>query len=296
MPPNKSLDSRGGNPPLPPGGGPQLNAFHDFGATIKWVKRLDTDREGNQGYVFQVIIGSSEYALKVFKFSHPKLDQIYQDFILERELPLNQAIWYTDPFYAECRAYGRIREGFESRLVTEQTAVKCHGYLLLNKNDARWLRKEGIDLDDELLDQELRGAMGGDTRVRAIVKRLEKNTTVIHAGNIRKAWRSVRLLNDRLKIYNMDIKADNFIGSRLVDFGSSWTEPHKLLEFLEEKREKMGKSLRLKDKVNFEEMIEEEEIRTRLQVFAKSKHQLRSKGEPEWAGRELPKRRRITLK
>lgn len=211
-------------------------------------------------------------------------------------MPLREGIWYTDPFYAECRAYGRIREGLESRLVTEQIAVKCYGYLLLNKNDARWLRNEGIDLGHQLLDQELREALDGDTRVRAIVKRFEKNTAPIHAGNIRKAWRGVRLLNDRLKIYNMDIKADNFIGSRLVDFGSSWTEPHKLLDYFDKEWEKMAKATRWRDRVNFENMIEEDEIPTRLKVLAGSEHQLRSKGEPEWAGRELPKRRRISLK
>ncbi|KAI1418993.1 kinetochore Sim4 complex subunit FTA2-domain-containing protein [Xylaria sp. FL1777] len=286
-----------GNAPLPPGGGPQLNPFHmDSGAPIKWVKRLDTDREGNEGYVFQVAIESKEYALKVFKFSHPRLDRYYRDLSLKQTFPLQEAIWYTDPFYAECRAYGRIQEGLESRLVTEQTAVKCYGYLLLNKQDAHWLKKEGIDLDHELLDHELREALGGDTRVRAIVKQLEKSPVGVHAGNIRRAWRSVCLLNNSLKIYNMDIKADNFIGYRLVDFGSSWTEPHKFLEFLEEARPKMAKANRLKDKVNFEDMIEEEEIPTRLRVLGGSKHQLRSKGKPEWADRELPKRRRIASK
>ncbi|GAW14442.1 hypothetical protein ANO14919_038450 [Xylariales sp. No.14919] len=290
----RASTSHANSPPLPPGGGPQLNSFNkDSGDTIKWIKRLDADREDNDGFVFQVMIGSEEYALKVFKFSHPRLHRFYRDLCLKRTLPLKEGLWYTDPFYAECRAYGRIQEGFESRLVTEQIAVKCYGYLLLNRTESRWLEEEGIDLNQWVLDRELREALGGDTRVRAIVKQLEKGPTKIHAGNIRRAWRSVCLLNDSLKLYNMDIKADNFIGHKLVDFGSSWTEPHKLLDYLEEDRENMAKAFRLKDRVNFEDMIEEEEIRTRLQVLAKSEHQLRSKGKPEWAGRQLPKRRRI---
>ncbi|RYC55592.1 hypothetical protein CHU98_g10621 [Xylaria longipes] len=175
------------NAPLPPGGGPQLNPFTDSGATIKWVKRLDTDREDNEGFVFQVMIGSKEYALKVFKFSHPRLNRYYRDLTLKYTLPLKEAIRYTDPFYAEYRAYGRIQEGLESRLVKEQTTVKCYGHLLLDKNDAHWLRKEGIDLDHQLLDRELREALGGDTRVRAIVKRLEKSPAGVHASNIRRA-------------------------------------------------------------------------------------------------------------
>ncbi|KAI0411515.1 kinetochore Sim4 complex subunit FTA2-domain-containing protein [Xylaria grammica] len=297
MPKSRSFTYRVDNPPLPPGGGPQLTPFNKgLGDTIKWIKRLDVDREDNDGFVFHVSIGSKEYALKVFKFSHPLLNRFYRDLSLKRTLPLEEALWYTDPFYAECRAYGRIQEGFDSRTVRQQTAVKCHGYLLLNKTESRWLEREGIDLGHELLDLELREALGGDTRVRAIVKQFEEGPTKVHAGNVRKAWRSVRLLNESLKLYNMDIKADNFIGFKLVDFGSSWTEPHKLLDYLEEDRENMAKAFRLKDTVNFEDMIEEEEIRTRLQVLAKSEHQLRSKGKPEWAGRELPKRRRIAFK
>ncbi|TGJ78959.1 hypothetical protein E0Z10_g9804 [Xylaria hypoxylon] len=293
---DRGLTSRAANLPLPPGGGPQLKAFNrDSGDTIKWIKRLDPDREGNDGFVFQVEIGSKEYALKVFKFSHPRLNRFYRDLILKNNLAIEEGMWYTDPFYAECRAYGRIQEGFESRRVTEQTAVKCYGYLLLNKNEASWLRRESIDLNHQLLDRELREALGGDIRVRAIVKEFEKGPSKIHAGNIRRAWRSVYLINS-LKLYNMDIKADNFIGHKLVDFGTSWTEPHKLLDYLEESGNFIAGSFRFKDKANFEDMIEEEEIPTRLRVLETSEYQLRSKGKPEWAGRELPKRRRIASK
>ncbi|KAI0533325.1 kinetochore Sim4 complex subunit FTA2-domain-containing protein [Xylaria digitata] len=283
MPKGRGLTSCADDPPLPPGGGPQLNVFSkDPGDTIKWIKRLDEDREDNDGFVFQVGIGSKEYALKVFKFSHPRLNRFYQDLCLEHPLPLKDGIRYTDPFYAD--------------LVKEQTAVKCYGYLLLNMNDSRWLRKEGIDSDQQLLDRELHESLGGDTRVRAIVKQFERKPIKVHAGNIRRAWRNVYLLNDSLKLYKMDIKADNFIGYKLVDFGTSWTEPHILLDCLEEAREKMAKVFKLKDRVNFEGMIEEEDIKTRLQVLARSEHQLRSKGKPEWADRGLPKRRRIDSK
>ncbi|KAJ8128104.1 hypothetical protein O1611_g5536 [Lasiodiplodia mahajangana] len=292
---DRILNSRPHGLPLPPGGGPRLGQFPDAEATIKWLKRLNTDRESNEGVVYHVSIASREYALKVFKFSHPRLHRYYRDMSLKHDtLPLKEAIWYTDPFYAECRAYGRIQEAFKSGLVKEQMAVKCYGYLHLNKKNTNWLREgEGIDLDHQLLDPELCEALDGDTRVRAIVKQFENGPTNIHAGNIRRAWRSVYLLNKYLKVYNMDIKADNFIGHRLVNFGSSWTEPHMLLDYLEGIKKNLAKASRLKDAVNFKNMIEEEEILTQLQVLARSKHQLRSKGEPEWADRELPKRRRI---
>jgi hypothetical protein len=212
-------------------------------------------------------------------------------------LPLDEALYYTDPFYAECRAYGKIQEGFTSRRVLQHTAVKCYGYLLLrlDYSDELWLRNAGTSLDTQLLDDELRQALGGDTRVRAIVKHLEANPKKLDARNIRRALRSVYLLNDTLKIYNMDIKADNFIGYRLVDFGSSWTEPHALLEYLERENTEMARDKRLKDKGNFDDMIEENEIPTRLQVLPTSRHQLRSMGESESTIGELPKRRRRPL-
>lgn len=142
---------------------------------------------------------------------------------MRNEIPLKEALFYTDPFYAECRAYGRIRNGFTSRQVLEHTAVKCYGYMLLTlgQKNKRWLKNASVNLELEELDHKLHEALRGDTRVRAIVKHLERNPKELDAGNIRRELKSMLLLNNTLKIYNRDIKADNFIGYRLVDFGYS---------------------------------------------------------------------------
>ncbi|KAJ8131081.1 hypothetical protein O1611_g2544 [Lasiodiplodia mahajangana] len=282
------------NPMLPPYTGPKLQQFHNPDAKIRWIRRLDEGREGSQGFVFQVEIASKEHALKLFKFTDPKDHRYYWQSRLRKEMPLSEAIFYTDPFYAECRAYGRIRDAFTSRFVLEQTAVKCYGYLLLtlDKTEKRWLKDSGVDLEPEVIDSDLHGALGGDLRIRAIVKDLERNPKELNAKNIRRALRSVYLLNDTLKIYNMDIKADNFIGHRLVDFGSSWTEPHALLNYFQKTAKHIAQSYRLRDKVNFEDMIENAEIPTRLRVIPNSSHQLRRKGKPKFTERDLPKRRR----
>lgn len=209
---------------------------------------------------------------------------------METEVPLSEAIFYTDPFYAECRAYGKIQQGFDTGTMKTHTAVKCHGYLFLKKSDQRWIKD--LDLEYRVMDDKLRQAMGGDTRVRAIVKTLDKNPRKIDAENVRTAWQRVCLLNRSLKIYNMDIRADNFIDYRLVDFGSSWTEPHLLLKYLEDTNPKAARAKRSKDKVNFQDMIEEEDIQTNLRTIPTSRHQLRSRGEPSWAHRDLPTQRR----
>lgn len=95
-----------------------------------------------------------------------------------------------------------------------------------------------------------------------------------------------------LKIYNMNIMVGNFINYRLVDFGSSWTEPHLLLKYLEDTNPKATKAKRSKDRANFQDMIEEEKVPTKLRVIPTSRHQLRSRGEPPWAHRDLPEQRR----
>lgn len=178
----------------------------------------------------------------------------------------------------------------DTRTVKTHTAVKCHGYLFLRKDDKRWIKD--LDLEYRVVDDKLRRAMGGDTRVRAIVKTLDKNPRKVDAQNVEKAWQRVFLLNHSLKIYNMDIRADNFINYRLVDFGSSWTEPHILLKYLEDTNPKAAKAKRSKDRANFQDMIEEEDIPTKLRVIPTSRHQLRSRGEPPWANRDLPKQQR----
>ncbi|TGJ78287.1 hypothetical protein E0Z10_g10477 [Xylaria hypoxylon] len=295
---NSSLASKG---PLPPDGGPNLHEFKYPDASIEWIKRLDgEDREGSEAIVYRVKIASQDYALKVFKFSNPKSHAFYWGTRLQNELPMKKAIFYTDPFYAECRAYGRIGDGrvdrhSKSPRVRQQTAVECYGYLLLSARDERWLIEQGHDLKADL-DREVREALEGDTRVRAIVKHLDESPGSLHAGNIGRAWKSVSILNNSLKIYNMDIKADNFIGFRLVDFGSSWTEPHEILRYLDKVSKDIAKDKRGRHTQNFNDMIEEEEINTRLRVVPTSRYQLRSRGKAQWAGRELPKRRTRTIR
>lgn len=67
---------------------------------------------------------------------------------------------YTDPFYAECRAYGRIQEQADQGEVREKVATKCHGYMFLDEEAQRWLEGEGIDLGAESLTDELLPIIG----------------------------------------------------------------------------------------------------------------------------------------
>ncbi|KAH8748243.1 kinetochore Sim4 complex subunit FTA2-domain-containing protein [Diaporthe sp. PMI_573] len=215
--------------------GPKLRAFKHQHAEIEWGRRVDGDRTGmpeTDGYVFEVKIQSRVYALKVY----------YWGVYLGNSMPLKRVIYYTDPFFAECRAYGRIEEANERLGIKDQSAVKCHGYIYLGDKDMRMLERMGLDLRTEVLDAKLRRALDGGGRVRAIVKDLAPSHTTVNSRNIRVAL------------------------SRVVDFGSSWTEPHIILDALEPDD---AEDSRLEDLVMFDDMIEEEKIKTRpkLQVL-----------------------------
>ncbi|KAI1126145.1 kinetochore Sim4 complex subunit FTA2-domain-containing protein [Nemania abortiva] len=255
-------------PPLPPCRGPKLHAFEHQNAPIEWVSRLDGDRDddGIEGYVFEVKIKSKTYALKVFKFIDPFETEYYWGPILGDSCPLEKVLSYTDPFYAECRAFGRIQQAYDEGKVhrNQILAVKCHGYLFLSDEDLLELEERGYNFETGVLDDEdLRRAFGSGGRVRAIVKDLEVDNKGLNSGNIRKAFERVRALN-QLKIYNRDVRAANIMNCRLVDFGSSWTEPHEILS-ASSQQTILGEKLAYM--LEFDQMIADENIKTRFKAL-----------------------------
>ncbi|KAI3338388.1 kinetochore Sim4 complex subunit FTA2-domain-containing protein [Ustulina deusta] len=254
------------NPLLPPCPGPKLHAFQHQDAKIHWGRRVDDDRsnDGTEGFVFSVTINSKIYVLKVLKFFDPEDTQSFWEAHLGDSYPPEKIIFYTDPFYAECRAFGRIQQAYDNQEIHHRRvlAVKCHGYMFLKKNDQLALEKKGCYFGADLLDDKILRASGGNGRVRVIVKDLEPDVG-LNARKIRKAFERVYALN-QLKIYNRDVRAANFVNCRLVDFGLSWTQPHEILEALakdESRDEKLG------DRVMFNDMIAVEGIKTRLNVL-----------------------------
>lgn len=146
----------------------------------------------------------------------------------------------------------------------------------MTKKDQENFEKDGYDFNTHLLHDELLEALGDD-RVRAIVKDLEVDNRGLDSKNIRKAFDRVHSLNE-MKIYNRDVRAVNFKNCLLVDFGLSWTEPHKILEALG----KDGiRETKLKYRKMYDQMIADEEIKTRFKAFPNPRYcaKLRSWGD-----------------
>ena len=148
---------------------------------------------------------------------------------------LNTAACYTDPFYAECRAYGRIHEALkkrELRASVADAAIPCHGYFFLQERDENILLGRDVDLALDSVDLHYQRTTVGGCRARAIVKDLASPDIGVNQKSLKKILSGIVTLN-RQQIYNMDIRLDNYREGKIVDFGSSWTEPHRLLDLLD---------------------------------------------------------------
>ncbi|KAI0450503.1 hypothetical protein F5B21DRAFT_428145 [Xylaria acuta] len=131
-------------------------------------------------------------------------------------------------------------------------------------------REEGIDLCTDIIDDDLQLALGGDLRARAIVKDLETGNSGLNKNNIGQAWINVSLMNS-LKIYNRDVREENSMNGRIDDLGASWTEPHVILDAVDDDE---AREQRLSDCSKFDEMTEKGGIKTTLKTPT-SRHNLR---------------------
>lgn len=161
-------------------------------------------------------------------------------------------------------------------------AIPCHGFLILGKRDRKILEERGIDLSAEGSDQDSldRAKSSANHEIRAIVKDLAPPGSGLNSKTIRKVLKDIRLLNEE-GIYNGDIRAENFRNGQLVDFGSAWTEPHRILEALDVRNPEESRDTRLQDLIMFDTMIEQEGIRTKIRAVPNFEYceKLRSGGQ-----------------
>ena len=137
--------------------------------------------------------------------------------------------YHFDPFAAECRAYGRLKE-----VGKEHLAVRCHGYLILNARQKRQLNKfleESGDLyfySDAFLDAE--DPFTGLTRyrkdpIRALVKDYVDSKIDFLPHMIPQMMRDIHTYH-KYGICIADIKENNYLDGILFDLSRALTVPH----------------------------------------------------------------------
>ena len=173
----------------------------------------------------------------------------------EREsIPISRIHAHMDPFYNECRAYGRLVEaGLNGKI-----AVRCYGHLTLPAAIEDELdQKFEVDTWDRP-DEDFDKSVSERQPLRAIVKELIRNDLSFTAKDVNKMLRHLKRLR-QLGIYPMDVAARNYRAGLLIDFSAAMTEPHYLFETRPEWHVSM---LQQDDLFLFDRMIEDAKLGT----------------------------------
>ncbi len=138
---------------------------------------------------------------------------------------------YSEPFSAECRAFGRLQEAGH-----EDLAVRCFGYILLDEQHERAMRDQYSDIRLEFDGngdapgyEEVRSVFPGkDGRpppLQGILKAFGKTDEQLGTKDTR------RLLGDviglqQLGIISIDVGHRQLVGGKFADFSQAITFPH----------------------------------------------------------------------
>ncbi|KAI0866636.1 kinetochore Sim4 complex subunit FTA2-domain-containing protein [Xylaria cubensis] len=201
--------------------GPKLSPFRGAIENIQFKEYLGPSitryqsKDNALSHVFRVHIEGKEYCLKVFGFV--RLEQLWLSvpFVPDDDRwPTDHLVRYSlDPFYAECRAFGRLEEEGKNGSI----AVQCHGYIFLpqaiehqiqKEFNINWCRQPGDEklLLRAILTDYLRSDLCRGEQLCALRSKLEK-------------------LND-MGILNMNIREENYGRGLLIDFSMAITAPH----------------------------------------------------------------------
>lgn len=179
-------------------------------------------------------------------------------------MPLHTVTYYRDPFYNECRAYGRIREPLKGKRKLSDVAVPCHGFLFLSDRDQQYLDDNGYELWSSIIDPSYQEKTIEGFRYRAIVKDLASSGPGVTGDNLGKVFNRTVAMNQH-KIVNCDIRLDNFRDGKIVDFGNSFTSPHIIMDSL---RAADIDFHRAWDRMMFDQMVIDERIPNPKRVLA----------------------------
>lgn len=142
---------------------------------------------------------------------------------------------YCEPFNAECRAFGRLKEAG-----CEDLAIRCFGYVLLSEENEVSLKckfknmKLSFDGDGtgDIHNNSpyswralFRGKGGKRPPIRGILKECGQEADVPTEEYFNQMHQSIVSLQ-QLGIVRLDIDPERFIDGKLADFSMAYTTPH----------------------------------------------------------------------
>ncbi|PVH98884.1 hypothetical protein DM02DRAFT_673089 [Periconia macrospinosa] len=220
-------------PKIGPFKSPGFQKFSDF--NLETLLDAPSSSGGGEAYIFKASFNHQTYAIKIFKFFwlEEGLFRFSRD-MLDRIPSEKHLLENIDPFYAECRAYGRINEvhaelhrGKKSKDLREMDflAAQCYGYHLITAEEERDLMTKFPDMNFWRNTEE-----HGTLPVRAIVKQyIPPPSLDPKMRSVKRMLRDLKTLHNK-GVYPIDIREDNYRHGMLIDFGSALTTPSVVLE------------------------------------------------------------------
>ena len=139
------------------------------------------------------------------------------------DIPLNILHDHRDPFFNECRAYGRLIE----KNLNGKVAVHCYGYATIPAEREEELSRRFQVNDWDRPGDDYQKALRRRQPFRAIIKELVTEDVPLTQIVAQKMLRDLKRMR-KIGIYPMDVEARNYKGGLLVDFSVAMTRPHYL--------------------------------------------------------------------
>ena len=165
---------------------------------------------------------------------------------------------YMDPFYNECRAYGRLEEAN----LNGKVAVRCHGYMtfpaeyeeeLERRLDVSDWGRPGDEYDKDVSERQ---------PLRAIVKDLVRKDVPLTGRVADKILRDMKKMR-KCGIYVGEVEPRNYMAGLLVDLSVAKTEPNYLFDLRPGFQTELVK---MSDLYAWEDMRTENGLNTRLRA------------------------------
>ena len=204
----------------------------------------------------------------------------------KQKIPIETIRFQADPFYNECRAYGRLIECD----VNGKVAVRCHGHMAISaaREEELARRFEVYAWDRPEDDSKL--SVPKRQPFRAIVKDLMEDDRPLNEKNL------IRMRKDLLKMHKMgvypqDVRERNYRGGLLLDFSIAITKPHWVFEL---KRPWWIRCLTNDDMNMLQVIILESGVKTWQRAVRNREYCMKLRGCPDGKERKRINRRNVS--
>ena len=165
---------------------------------------------------------------------------------------------HSDPFFRECRAYGRLEE----KKLNGKVAVRCYGYITIPCEKEKLFQRKFEIYDWNRPGVERSVPVSERQPSRAIAKELIVKDAPLTGRVADRILRDMKRMR-RCGIYSGDVYPRNYKGGLLVDMSVAITEPYYLFEIRRHRR----KMLKDKELYMWENMVKENQLDTRTRPF-----------------------------